>query len=57
MGNEMGNLRRCENCKKKNPDVKIVKNMEILEMKMIIFKIKKSLAGINRRLAITEEIN
>lgn len=38
-------------------DVKTVKKnqMEILELKMIIFKIINSLAGINRSLAITEE--
>lgn len=37
-------------------DVKTVKKnqMEILELKMIIFKIINSLAGINRSLAITE---
>lgn len=44
----MGNFSRDMKTVKKN-------QMEILEMKMIIFKIINSLAGINRSLAITEE--
>lgn len=32
-------------------------HMEILELKMIIIKINNSLAGLNRRLEVTEKTN